>query len=136
VVDLFLAYFPSQLAGDTMHSPQHWLPGSGWWPVESSRVSIALTGHAPFSANRYLIAKGDERRLVIYWYLAHDRAVASEYWAKFYLVVDSIRLHRSDGALIRVTTPLGSVETADSAQQRLLSFATQIVPAMGQHVPR
>jgi EpsI family protein len=136
VVDLFLAYFPSQRAGNTIHSPQHSLPGSGWWPVESSRISIALAGHAPFSANRDLIAKGDERRLVIYWYLAHDRVVASEYWAEFYLVADSIRLHRSDGSLIRVTTPLGSGETPNSAQRRLLSFAKHIVPAIDPYVPR
>jgi EpsI family protein len=136
VVDLFLAYFPSQRAGDAIHSAPHSLPGSGWWPVESGRISIAIAGHAPFPANRYLIAKGDERRFVIYWYLAHDRVVASEYWAEFYLVADSIRLHRGDGSLIRVTTPLGSGETTDSAQQRLLSFAKQIVSAIDPYVPR
>src|SRR5271165_1813028 len=66
-------------------SPKHCLPGAGWHPTESSRISISLPGIAPFEANRYVIAKGDERELVLYWYWAHDRALASEYWAKFYL---------------------------------------------------
>jgi len=90
----------------------------------------------PFEANRYLIAKGGERQLVLYWYLAHDRAVASEYWAKFYLVADSIRMHRSDGSLIRVITPLLPSEATDTAQQRLLSFAGTVVPRLDRYVPR
>ena len=135
-VDLFLAYFPSQRAGDTIHSPKHCLPGAGWQPVESGRVTLDLPGHSPFVANRYVIAKGTDRQLVLYWYLAHDRAVASEYWAKFYLVTDSIRLNRSDGSLVRVTTPLRPGETADAAQERLISFAGKFSPQLDQYVPR
>jgi len=135
-VDLFLAYFPSQRAGDTIHSPKHCLPGAGWLPTESSRISISLPDHRPFEANRYVIAKGDERQLVLYWYLAHDRALASEYWAKFYLIADSIRLNRSDGSLIRIITPLPSGESVDAAQQRLLAFAANVVPRLDRYIPR
>ncbi len=135
-VDLFVAYFPSQRAGDTIHSPKNCLPGAGWSPVESGRISVSLPGHAPFVANRYVIAKGSEKQLVLYWYWAHDRAVASEYWAKFYLVADSMRLNRSDGSLIRVTTPLHAGETTESAQERLLSFAGNVVPIINNYVPR
>ncbi len=135
-VDLFVAYFPSQRTGDTIHSPKHCLPGSGWLPVESSRLTLSLPGRARFPANRYVIAKGDDRQLVLYWYLAHDRVVASEYWAKFYLVADSMRLNRSDGSLVRVTTPLRAGETTDAAQRRLLSFAGNVVPVLNNYVPR
>ena len=135
-VDLFLAYFPSQRSGDTIHSPKHCLPGAGWVPVRSDRITISFPGHPSFPANRYLIAKGEDQRLVLYWYWAHDRAVASEYAAKFYLVTDSIRTHRSDGSLIRVTTRVAPNESIDSAQQRLLSFAGIIVPLIKGYVPR
>jgi EpsI family protein len=135
-VDLFLAYFPSQRTGDTIHSPKHCLPGAGWLPTESSRISISFPGRAPFEVNRYVIAKGDERQLVLYWYWAHDRALASEYWAKFYLVADSIRLNRSDGSLVRVITPLPQGETVESAQQRLLSLAGNVVPQLDRYIPR
>jgi EpsI family protein len=135
-VDLFIAYFPSQRTGDTIHSPKHCLPGSGWLPVESSRVTLSLPGHSPFPANRYVIAKGDSRQLVLYWYWAHDRGVASEYWAKFYLVADSMRMNRSDGALVRITTPMYSGETAEAAQQRLLPFAGDVAPLLDNYIPR
>jgi EpsI family protein len=105
-------------------------------PVESTRVTLNLPGHSPFPANRYVIAKGTDRQLVLYWYLAHDRAIASEYWAKFYLVTDSIRLNRSDGSLVRVTTSLRPDETTDAAQARLISFAAKFTPLLNQYVPR
>jgi len=135
-IDLFIAYFRSQRAGDTIHSPQHCLPGSGWAPVENQRITLTMPGHEPFPANRYLIAKGDSRQLVLYWFWAHDRGVASEYWAKFYLVADSIKMNRSDGALVRITTPMYPGETADAAQQRILPFARDVTPLLNSYIPR
>jgi EpsI family protein len=135
-IDLFIAYFPSQRMGDTIHSPKHCLPGAGWLPVESGHITVWLPGQTPFPANRYVIAKRGQRQLVLYWYLAHARPVASEYWAKFYLVADSIRLNRSDGALIRVITSLSEEESVDSAQQRLFSFMANLVPRLDVYVPR
>lgn len=135
-VNLFIAYFRSQRAGDTIHSPQHCLPGAGWIPVEQSRVELNVPGHAPFPVNRFIIAKGDARELVLYWYWAHDRGVASDYWAKYYLVADSIRMNRSDGSLIRLITPISAGETADDAERRLLPFAGDVVPLLGSYIPR
>jgi EpsI family protein len=135
-VDLFVAYFPTQRAGDTIHSPKNCLPSAGWTPVDSSRIEIDLPGMQPFLANRYVIAKGSQRGLVLYWYLAHGRAIAGEYSAKFYLVRDSIRMNRSDGSLIRVSTELGQHENAAHAQQRLLSLLTVVYPVMDAYVPR
>jgi EpsI family protein len=135
-VNLFIAYFPSQRTGDTIHSPKNCLPGSGWTPVRSDRITLAVPGHAPFLVNRYLIAQGQQRQLVLYWYWAHNRAVASEYAAKFYLISDSIRMHRSDGSLVRVTTVLAENQTIESAQQTLISFAGHVVPLLNTYVPR
>lgn len=135
-VDLFVAYFPSQRTGDTLHSPKNCLPGSGWSPVESTRISVALPGRDPFPVNRYLVSRGNDRVVVLYWYWAHNRGVASEYLAKFYLVADSIRLSRSDGSLFRLTTPLKPGESIESAQARILSFAQNLNPLLDTYIPR
>ena len=135
-VDLFLAYFASQRAGDTIHSPQNCLPGAGWNPDNKQVVTLSLPGHAPFPANQYVISKAESRRLVLYWYWAHDRGIASEYWAKFYLIKDAIRMNRSDGALVRITIAMLPGETPDAAEQRLLPFAAQVVPLLNQYIPR
>jgi EpsI family protein len=87
------------------------------------------------TVNRYVIAKGLERRLVLYWYQAHGRVVASEYWAKFYLVADAIRMNRSDGALIRVTTPIAENESPVSAEQRGVAFVRDVLPLLGRYIP-
>jgi EpsI family protein len=134
--DIFVAYFPSQRSGDTIHSPKNCLPGAGWTPIEASRTELAIPGHAPFTVNRYVIAKGSERQLVLYWYLAHNRAVASEYWAKVYLVTDSIRMNRSDGSLVRLTTRMLPGESLDSAMNRLTPFAAEVVPLLNQYIPQ
>jgi EpsI family protein len=104
--------------------------------VESDKVTLSLPGKSPFLANRFVIAKGTQRALVVYWYWAHNRAVASEYWAKFYLIDDSIRLNRSDGSLIRVATELRHRETAADAEPRLVSVLNVVAPTLDRYIPR
>jgi exosortase D (VPLPA-CTERM-specific) len=135
-IDLFIAYFPTQKAGDTIHSPSHCLPGAGWVPTQRKTVHIPRADGTSFPANQYVVAKAGERQLVLYWYLAHDRAVASEYWAKYYLVADSMRLNRSDGGLIRLSTPMFRGESPDAAQARLLGFGSYIIPTLNRYIPR
>jgi EpsI family protein len=135
-VDLFIAYYQSQRTGETPHSPQHCLPGSGWAPLENRRVMLAMPGHQAFPVNRYVISKGEARQIVLYWFWAHDRGVASEYWNKFYLVADSIRMNRSDGSLIRITSPIKAGESVDQAQQRISPFVSSILPMLDSYIPR
>ena len=135
-VDLFLAYFPSQRSGDTIHSPKNCLPGAGWTPVQSGRISIPWGIGDQFVANRYILAKGLDREVVLYWYQSHGRAVASEYWAKYYLIEDAIRLNRTDGALVRVITPLAYREPIQDGVARAGRFAQQVMPLLGGFIPR
>jgi EpsI family protein len=135
-IDLFIAYFPSQRAGDTIHSPKNCLPGAGWAPVDNSRITLSAAGHAPFPVNRYVIAKGDSRQIVLYWYWAHDRGVASEYWAKYYLIADAVRMNRSDGALVRISSPMLPAETPAAAESRLRPFTGSVVSHLDTYIPR
>jgi EpsI family protein len=134
--DLFIAYFASQRTGETMHSPKNCLPGSGWRPTQSRTVTMHLPGVAPFDVNQYVVAKGTERQLVLYWYYAHGRAVASEYRAKIELVLDAIKMNRSDGSLVRISTPMIAGETQEAAMQRLDALASQIVPRLDSYIPQ
>jgi EpsI family protein len=132
---LFVSYVPNQLA-IFRHLPQNCLEGSGWLPLESGTISLALPGEAPFQANRYLIARGSDRQLVLFWYAAHGRRMASPDWADFYLVVDALRLNRSDNALIRINTELRPGESPGGAEQRLVSFAGLVNPLLDSYIPR
>jgi len=135
-VNLFIAYFPSQRSGDTIHSPSHCLPGAGWVPVQKEIIHISRTDGTSFAANRYVVSKAGEHEMVIYWYQAHNRAFASEYWAKYYLVADSIRMNRSDGALVRLVTPMLHGESPVSAEARALDLGSQVLPLLDRFIPR
>lgn len=134
-IDLFVAYYPSQRTGSTIHSPQNCLPGSGWLPVENSRVNIGPPSGKPMVVNRYVVENGLNKELVLYWFQLHGRVVASEYWAKYYLVADSISMNRSDGALVRVITPIGPQETTTSAETRTVRFTHRVIPLLRTYVP-
>lgn len=135
-VNLFIAFFPSQRSGDTLHSPKNCLPGSGWSPIESGRISVLRGDGSSISINRYVIAKGMERDFVLYWYQAHGRVTASEYWAKIFLVMDAIRMNRTDGALVRVVTPIPDGGDPKTSEARALEFVHQILPTLDNYVPR
>jgi EpsI family protein len=135
-LNLYIAFFPSQRSGDTIHSPKNCLPGSGWTPVESGHISIRRANGATISINRYIVANGDNRDFVLYWYQAHGRVTPSEYWAKIFLVADAIRMNRTDGALVRVITPIASPRDEAPAQARALEFVRQILPILDSYIPR
>lgn len=136
LVNLFIAYFPSQRAGDTIHSPKNCLPGAGWAPVESGEITLTHPNGSQFPVNRYVIGKGLDRQVVLYWYQAHGRGLASEYWAKYYLVADAIRMNRTDGAMVRVVAPVNRGESIQDAQNRAEEFALRILPNLDQVIPR
>ena len=139
-VDLFIAYYPSQRTGDTIHSPQNCLPGAGWTPLRKDRIRISR-GDIPgdknaVNANRYIFAKGMERSLVLYWYQAHGRTTPSEYWAKFYLVRDSIAMNRTDGAMVRIVTPIPNSSSPAQAEDRAVRFAELVLGKLDNYIPR
>jgi EpsI family protein len=135
-VNLYIGYYRSQRQGDTIHSPQNCLPGAGWQPVEGGRTTLDINGRR-VPVNRYVIQKGLDRQVVLYWYQGRGRVVANEYANKFWLMLDAARLHRSDGALVRVVAPVtraanGSLAGADAAAA---AFTREIFPRLSRFLP-
>lgn len=132
---LFIAFFKTQRYGQAPHSPKNCLPGSGWEPVETGMVPITVPGRTkPITSNRYVVAHGDEKSVVLYWYQSHGRVIASEYLAKFWLVADAIRYHRSDTALVRVVIPVRNNDTK-GATRIGEEFVQSIFPAVTTQLP-
>jgi len=135
-VNLFIAYYPSQRSGDTIHSPQNCMPGAGWTPTHLAHVPLRLPEGGVIWVNRTVIVQGLDRQLVYYWYQAHGRVTPSEYSAKFYLVADAIRLNRTDGAMVRVVTPISAGGSEKDAENRALSFINLVLPHLDRFIPR
>jgi EpsI family protein len=131
--NLYVGYYATQRSGATFHSPLNCLPGSGWTLSQPGKASIALPDGSSFVANKYIIQNGDHRSLMIYWYQGRGRNVASEYWGKVYTVFDSVRLRRSNGAMVRVTVAIGSSEA--NAERTAVEFATAAATVLPDFVP-
>jgi len=143
-VGLYVGYYKSQRQGESIHSPLNCLPGSGWQPITSGRAIIPIPADASASlaapsieVNRYVVQKGLDTLLVLYWYQSHGRVVASEYWSKIFLVTDAVRLNRTDGSIVRVIAPVadGTAEAAARAQDAATHFIQTMFPALDGFLP-
>jgi exosortase D (VPLPA-CTERM-specific) len=135
-VELYVAYYASQRSGASIHSPRTCLPGGGWMIDELSLVDVADAGpEGSLRVNRALISFGQQRMLVYYWFSQRGRVVTSEYLAKWYIFRDSLMLNRTDGALVRVMTPVTEVTDIEAADARLQDFIRVAAPRLSYHVP-
>lgn len=137
-VEIYVAYYESQSTGVSVHSPRACLPGGGWRVEESTEVSIPdiLPSGAGLPVNRTVIAMGDQRMLVYYWFMQRGRLLTNEYLVKWYIFWDSLRLSRSDGALVRLVTPVGDLSEMDAADARLRQFLSITFPRLYYHIPQ
>jgi len=133
VANFYVGYYATQRDGATYHSPLNCLPGTGWMLNEPGNITITRPDGSSFVANRYIIENGNFRRAMIYWYQGRGRAVASEYWGKVYTVIDSVRLRRSDAAMVRVTVPVLNSDTV--AMEAAAELAAKASPALSEFVP-
>jgi EpsI family protein len=131
-VAAYIGYYGSQRRGDTIHSPQNCLPGGGWVPLESGYITIP-TERGPVVVNRYEIAKGLNRQMVLYWYQGRGRVVANEYANKAWLMFDVARSGRSSGGLVRLITPVRA--TPEAATSELSSFAALLLSHLDEYLP-
>ena len=132
---LYVGYWGSQRKGAQIHSPKNCLPGGGWEPLESTTLTIPLS--APGSAmtvNSYLLQKGNNKELVLYWYQSRDTVTAGEIPARIQMVKNSILSNRSDGAIVRVSSPVyGSVA---ETTQLLVGYIRQLNSVLVQYLPQ
>lgn len=120
----YINFFKTQRAGVAPHSPKNCLPGNGWVSERNEFIHIQVPGRAePIEAQYYVVQRGDNKSVVIYWYQSHGRIVASEYWAKFYVVTDAIQHNRTDTSLVKFTMPVGpeGVEVATQALKAMVA---------------
>jgi EpsI family protein len=132
---LFVAFFKTQRFGQAPHSPKNCLPGNGYEPIESGPITVDIPGRAePIQINRYLTARGDEKSVTLYWYQSHDRVIAGEFSAKFWLIADSIRFHRSDTSLVKVVVPVRDGDAA-GATRAAIDFVKAVFAPLSRQLP-
>jgi EpsI family protein len=134
-VNVYIAFYASQRKGYSPHSPRVCLPGGGWRITDLSEIQYPLEGQGSFPINRAVLELNSQKQLVYYWFEQRGRRIASEYWMKWYLLVDSIMMNRTDGALVRVITPVHSNEDMAAADKRLQDIITAALPLLPRYIP-
>jgi EpsI family protein len=121
-LDLFIAFYAQQRAGESMHSPKHCLPGAGWeiWKHDSALVS---TVGGQYEVNKYSIQNSGTRMVMLYWYQSKSRIIASEYLGKIMLARDAIVTGRTAGSIVRIMLP----DTAEASEEGT-AFAQYLIP--------
>ncbi len=115
-----------------IHPPEHCLPGSGWDIIESDIVPIDFNGAG--EARRVVVAKGNMRSLVYFWYQSRGRIIARNHEKILYMFLDRAVEKRTDGSLVRFTVPIqhGDVEAAEEA---FVSLAQAVAPLLPAYIP-
>jgi EpsI family protein len=138
-VSLYIGYYDSQRTGDTIHSPMKCLPGTGWQPLSTGVVTMTVPNRDRSTReariNRYVVQKSSDRYVVYFWYQTHGRVIASEYVAKLRLMLDAIRINRTDGALVRVIVPVGDHGSEADADLVASRFLHDLFPALEPYLP-
>lgn len=130
---LYIGYWQTQRKGVQVHSPKNCLPGAGWEPVEASRIAISVGGGHDLTLNRYVVQKGKDRQVVLYWYRAQGADVASEVGAKVAMVKHALAHNRSDGALIRISSNVTT--TPAETTERLTAYVRALYPVLSDYLP-
>ncbi len=132
-VSIYFGFYDQQRRGRTIHSPKNCLPGAGWEAVSSSPATLG-DGDGTFTVNRYLLQRGQERSLVLYWYQGRGRVAYNEYLVKWNLLRDAAIRRRTDEALVRIVVPLGD-EGEDEAFDLARQVALAVKPALDRALP-
>ena len=147
-VGLYVGYHASQVRRGgggretAIHPPEHCLPGSGWAIIDASRQPVDFAGlpaahglrDAGPTAKRFVIAKGEARQLVYFWYQGQGRVISANEDVILWRFWGRATRGRTDAALVRFTTPIlhGDVDAAEARFQR---FAAAVVPLLPPYVP-
>jgi EpsI family protein len=145
-VNFYTAYYQSQRKGESIHSPETCLPGGGWEFRNAGVVTVPLSAPAgstgqrangpTITVNRAFMEKGPNKQLSYFWFPSRDRVLTNAWEMKWYNFWDALTRQRTDGALVRLITPVYQNEGVKEADRRLVGFTQQIVPVLNEYLPK
>jgi EpsI family protein len=133
-INLYVGFYQSQKEGDLIHSPKNCMPGAGWNIIKTDQEPLVFQkGEKPSNLIRLLLQKGGEKQIVLYWFHSRGRIIGSEYMQKIWLVIDSMTKRRTDGAFVRLISPI--IKSEETTDKLLMEFAREIKPILDEYIP-
>jgi exosortase D (VPLPA-CTERM-specific) len=134
-INFYVAYYESQRKGESIHSPASCLRGGGWEFKQAGSAKISLNDGSQIKVNRAVIEKEPIKQISYYWFPFRGRILTNAYEMKIYNFWDALTQQRTDGALVRLVTPVYQDETVESAESRLRGFLSEVKPILGIFLP-
>ncbi|MEY4589105.1 MAG: hypothetical protein RL497_1181 [Pseudomonadota bacterium] len=136
-LDLYVAYYNSQSAGQSAHSPRSCIPAGGWEIQNSATIDLQNFSNTrkTLQLNRLQVQKGDTRLMVYYFFKQRHRFLSNEFLVKWYLLWDAITLQRKDGALVRISFLTNSNSSSEQSDQRAIDFLNLVYPGLNRYIP-
>jgi exosortase D (VPLPA-CTERM-specific) len=136
-VNFYVAYYEKQSKGKSIHTPASCLPGQGWSIDEAGTVDLATSRYSSdaMKVNRVVMQYDGSKQLSYYWFFLRGRILSNVYQVKMYNFWDALTKQRTDGALIRLITPLYENEDINDAETRLQNFVKEIAPLLDEYIP-
>jgi EpsI family protein len=144
LVQVYVGYHATQIREEgggsgenSIHPPAHCLPGSGWDIIDSRTVPLDLPGlpQPDATVKRLVIARGNARQLVYYWYQSQGRVISEDWKKILYVSFDRATRRRTDGSLVRFTIPILR-DDEEGAERAFESLARQILPILQRYIPK
>lgn len=137
MINFYTAYYESQRKGASIHSPETCIPGSGWvfTRIGVKSVPYRTDTQKIIKVNEALIQKNNAKQVVYYWFPQRGRNLTNAYQLKIYGFWDALTRHRTDGALVRLITPLKEGERVEDGENRLQSLMGRLMPVLDEFLP-
>ena len=136
-IDFFTAWYEDLAENGVMHTPEICLPGAGWEiaKVEMVDISRELGLNSPYEVNRIIIQKGSQRSLVYYWFTHMGHAIPRSASAKVSVLTRGVIAGRSDGAIIRLISPIGEGQSEDVAEAQMNDLLKELLTELPRFIP-
>lgn len=134
-VNIYFAYLDAQRDGRSWHSPRQCIPGGGWRIISHDILKRETADGRSMAYNRLIIQQRDYQQLVYYWYDQRGRKIANEFVMKFWLIIDAVTRKRSDGAMVRLITPVTNTAGVEEADRTLRDTMARVEMFLPSYVP-
>lgn len=134
-IEVFVGYRGEQSGGKRLGSPKINFP-ENWNSVWLRPANVQISGGTAIRGNWMLTRQGDLQRLVFYWYQIADDTFSGEFENRLRQFKRALLERRTDGAVVRIATPVVRGEMLQKAEERLAAAARKIYPEVVKVLPR
>ena len=133
--EVYVGYRSHQRGEKRLRSPKLTMVRH-WNFVSLDPAQIPIAHAAAIDGVWMAVQKDNAKQLVLYWYQDGGETFAGEVAYRFHQAKRMMLDKRTDGAVVRIATPIADGEDIERVQERLARFSSQLYPELTRVLPR